>query len=168
MSSPKRAAKTVVKAAAKPAPRAVAVLPAAAKPAVAAGNGVSAEATRLAAEIERGIVDGKLDVLTTEALQKLLGGGLPGLHGAHRSRRALHAGAQEFDFRHRRDGHGERIVTSRRSRRLRTRHVAELDGALELPSLRGAKRRSNLEFSQQRSAGLLRFARNDEQEMKLD
>ena len=72
MSSPKRAAKTVVKAAAKPAPRAVAVLPAAAKPAVAAGNGVSAEATRLAAEIERGIVDGKLDVLTTEALQKLL------------------------------------------------------------------------------------------------
>ena len=72
MSSPKRAAKTVVKAAAKPAPRAVAVRPAAAKPAVAAGNGVSAEATRLAAEIERGIVDGKLDVLTTEALQKLL------------------------------------------------------------------------------------------------
>jgi hypothetical protein len=71
MSSPKRAAKTVVKAAAKP-PRAVAVLPAAAKPAVVAGNGVSAEATRLAAEIERGIVDGKLDVLTTEALQKLL------------------------------------------------------------------------------------------------
>jgi hypothetical protein len=72
MSSPKRAAKTVLKAAAKPAPRAVAVQPAAAKPVVAAGNGVSAEATRLAAEIERGIVDGKLDVLTTEALQKLL------------------------------------------------------------------------------------------------
>jgi hypothetical protein len=78
MSSPKRAARIVAKAivakaaaksatksglsAARPAP----------KPAVAAPNGASADANRLAAALERGIVDGKLDVVTIEALQKLI------------------------------------------------------------------------------------------------
>jgi hypothetical protein len=78
MSSPKRAARIVAKAivakaaaksaaktrlsAARPAP----------KPAVAAPNGASAEANRLAAVLERGIVDGKLDMVTIEALQKLI------------------------------------------------------------------------------------------------
>jgi hypothetical protein len=55
-----------VKTAAKPVP-----VPAAEPPA-AAGNGASAEAAKLAAELERGIVDGNLDVLTAEALQKLI------------------------------------------------------------------------------------------------
>jgi hypothetical protein len=79
MSSPKRAAKTVArtaaklaaKPAAKPARRAAPVRPVA-KPAVAVGNGASADANRLAAVLERGIVDGKLDVVTVEALQKLI------------------------------------------------------------------------------------------------
>ena len=72
MSSPRREAKIVAKAivaeAAKPRhkPRAVA------RPVPAAANGASAEAQRLAATIERGIVDGKLDMVTTEALQKLM------------------------------------------------------------------------------------------------
>ena len=73
MSSPRRAAKPVAKTAAKPARRAVAGRPAP-KPGVtaAAANGASAEAKRLAAVLERGIVDGKLDMVTAEALQKLI------------------------------------------------------------------------------------------------
>lgn len=35
-------------------------------------NGASADAAKLAAEIERGVADGKLDVLSTEALQGVL------------------------------------------------------------------------------------------------
>jgi hypothetical protein len=75
MSSPKRAAKTVArtaaKPAAKPARRAAPIRPTV-KPVVAVANGASAEAKRLAAVLERGIVDGKLDVVTAEALQKLI------------------------------------------------------------------------------------------------
>ncbi|MGD0150250.1 MAG: hypothetical protein ABSB77_16860, partial [Xanthobacteraceae bacterium] len=37
-----------------------------------ADNGASADAKKLAAVLERGIVDGKLDVVTAEALQKLI------------------------------------------------------------------------------------------------
>jgi hypothetical protein len=62
MSSPKRAAK----AAAKPAK------PIVAKPRVAVDNGASAEANRLAATLERSIVDDKLDTVSAEALQKLM------------------------------------------------------------------------------------------------
>jgi hypothetical protein len=58
MSSPKRAAKTSRRSPA-------------AKTAKAA-NGASADAKRLAAAIERGIADGRLDVLTAEALQALM------------------------------------------------------------------------------------------------
>jgi hypothetical protein len=75
MSSPKRAAKTVArmaaKPAAKPARRAAPILPAV-KPVAAVANGASAEAKRLAAVLERGIVDGKLDMVTTDALQALI------------------------------------------------------------------------------------------------
>jgi hypothetical protein len=75
MSSPKRAAralaKTATKTASKTARRPAAVRPAA-KPKVEVLDGASAEAKRLAAVLERGIVDGKLDLVTTEALQKLL------------------------------------------------------------------------------------------------
>jgi hypothetical protein len=71
MSSPKRAAKPIVKTAAKPARRAAVARPAP-KPGVAAANGASADANRLAAVLERGIVDGKLDMVTAEALQKLM------------------------------------------------------------------------------------------------
>jgi len=75
MSSPKRAAKTVTKSAAKVAAKSAArptVIPVPAKPAGAAGNGASAEAKRLAATLERGIADGQLDVVTTDALQALI------------------------------------------------------------------------------------------------
>jgi hypothetical protein len=95
MSSPKRAAKavaktvtktmqktapkTVVKTAGKPAAKAAAkpvrgLAPArtAVKPVVKIVEGASAEAKRLAAVIERGIVDGKLDMVSAEALQKLM------------------------------------------------------------------------------------------------
>jgi hypothetical protein len=78
MSSPKRAAKTVAKLAAKlaakpaakPVRRAASIRPAL-KPVAAAANGASADAKRLAAVLERGIVDGKLDMVTTDALQAL-------------------------------------------------------------------------------------------------
>ena len=75
MSSPKRAAKAitknVTKTAAKGARRSVPARPAA-KPKVAVLDGASAEANRLAAVLERGIVDGKLDMVSAEALQKLM------------------------------------------------------------------------------------------------
>jgi hypothetical protein len=76
MSSPKRAAKIVAKAivaknAARSKPRPVVARPPV-KRAEAAGNGASADAQKLAATLERGIVDGKLDVVTAEALQKLI------------------------------------------------------------------------------------------------
>jgi len=75
MSSPKRAAKAVAKAspaksATKTARRSVVARPSA-KPKVEVVDGASAEAKRLAAVLERGIVDGKLDMVTAEALQKL-------------------------------------------------------------------------------------------------
>lgn len=82
MSSPKRAAKIVAKAiVAKNAARSVAksaakLRPVAARPALkrseAADNGASADAKKVAATLERGIVDGKLDMVSTEALQKLI------------------------------------------------------------------------------------------------
>jgi hypothetical protein len=82
MSSPKRAAKIVAKAivvknAARSAAKSAAkLLPVVArpplKPTEAAGNGASADAKKLAAALERGIVDDKLDVVTAEALQKLI------------------------------------------------------------------------------------------------
>jgi hypothetical protein len=66
MSSPKRAAKAVAKTAAKPRP---AALRAVAKP---ADNSASAEAKRIAATLERSVVDDKLDTVSAEALQKLI------------------------------------------------------------------------------------------------
>jgi hypothetical protein len=75
MSSPKRAAKAiaknVTKTASKAARRPVPARPVA-KPKVAVLDGASADANRLAAVLERGIVDGKLDMVSTEALQKLI------------------------------------------------------------------------------------------------
>jgi hypothetical protein len=73
MSSPRRAPKVsdkaTEKAAAKPVPRIAPV--AAVKPADAAEDGASADAQRLAGVLERGLVDGNLDVVSAEALQKL-------------------------------------------------------------------------------------------------
>jgi hypothetical protein len=75
MSSPKRAAKATPKAAVKTATKSArrqgATRPAG-KPAVEVVDGASADAKRLAAVLERGIVDGKLDLVTAEALQKLM------------------------------------------------------------------------------------------------
>ena len=75
MSSPKRAAKAiaknVTKTASKAARRPVAAR-LAAKPKVEVLEGASAEASRLTAVLERGIVDGKLDMVSAEALQKLI------------------------------------------------------------------------------------------------
>jgi hypothetical protein len=65
MSSPRGAA-------AKAARRPRAALPAPAKTGLKAANGASADADRLAAEIERGLADGQLDVLSAEALQRLM------------------------------------------------------------------------------------------------
>jgi hypothetical protein len=62
MSSPRRAAKPAVRAVAKRAEKAPA----------AAGNGASADAKRLAATLERSVADGKLDLVSTEALQSLI------------------------------------------------------------------------------------------------
>jgi hypothetical protein len=73
MSSPKRAAKpanrSVAKRAGKVGPRPATLAPLAAKP---AGNGASADAKRLAAALERSIADGKLDLVTADALQALI------------------------------------------------------------------------------------------------
>jgi len=66
MSSPRRAAKAVAKTAAKTRP---AALRAAAKP---ADNSASAEAKRIAATLERSIVDDRLDTVSAEALQALI------------------------------------------------------------------------------------------------
>ncbi len=74
MSSPKRAAKAIAKSSAKtakPARRPVAAAPTA-KPRVAVVEGASADAKRVAAVLERSIVDGKLDIVSAEALQKLI------------------------------------------------------------------------------------------------
>jgi hypothetical protein len=60
MSSPKSAAKPPIRAVAKRAEKAP------------AADGVSAEAKQLAATLERSIVDGKLDLLSAEALQALI------------------------------------------------------------------------------------------------
>jgi hypothetical protein len=75
MSSPKRAAKGIAKSAAKTAAK-TARRPVAARPAgklaVELVEGASADAKRLASVLERSIVDGKLDLVSTEALQKLM------------------------------------------------------------------------------------------------
>jgi hypothetical protein len=70
MSSPKRAAKAIAKTAAKTSRRPVAAQPV--KPNVEVVDGASAEALRLAAVLERSIVDGKLDLVSAQALQKLI------------------------------------------------------------------------------------------------
>jgi hypothetical protein len=71
MSSPKRMAKDALKRAANAAGRARYAQPPP-KPRGKAANGASAEAQRLAAALERGIADGRLDIVTAEALQALL------------------------------------------------------------------------------------------------
>ena len=73
MSSPKRAAKPAAqrangKRAGKAAPRRATVA-ALAKP---VGNGASVDAKRLAAALERSIADGKLDLVSADALQALI------------------------------------------------------------------------------------------------
>ena len=77
MSSPKRAARSAPKSAprakSRPAARLTPPAKAAAKPAASSGNATSSEATRLAAEIERGLASGKLDTLTPQALHALMG-----------------------------------------------------------------------------------------------
>ncbi len=75
MSSPKRAAKAIAKSLTKAATKAARrPVPArrAAKAKVAVLDGASADANRLAAVLERGIVDGKLDMVSADALQKLM------------------------------------------------------------------------------------------------
>ena len=72
MSSPKRAAKTREKTSEKASAKPKRPVRLAAKPAVAIADGASAAAKRLAAALERGIVDGRLDLVSAEALQKLM------------------------------------------------------------------------------------------------
>jgi hypothetical protein len=68
MSSPKRAAKAAAKPTAKTRP----ALRPVSKPDVSQAGGASADAARLAATLERCIVDDKLDAVSAEALQKLM------------------------------------------------------------------------------------------------
>ena len=68
MSSPRRAAKSSAKTAAKTRPAAMRP----AKPSVVVANGPSAEAKRIAAVLERSIVDGNLDLVAADALQSLI------------------------------------------------------------------------------------------------
>jgi hypothetical protein len=81
MSSPKRAAKTaarhngvsaLAKRVGKPARKRTSAARSATKPRAAAANGASGDAKRLAAVFERSIADGKLDLVTAEALQTLI------------------------------------------------------------------------------------------------
>ena len=84
MSSPRTAAaktasKTAHKSTPKTTPRAKPAVRPVAKPAAAASavetasaTASSAEATRLAADIERGLADGRVDLLTPQALQALM------------------------------------------------------------------------------------------------
>jgi hypothetical protein len=71
MSSPKRAVKPASRSIAKPVKAAArrTAAPPAAKP---AGNGASADAKRLEAALERSIADGKLDLVSADALQALI------------------------------------------------------------------------------------------------
>jgi len=71
MSSPKRAAKPVNRSIVKPV-KAAARRTAASLAAKPVGNGASADAKRLAAALERSIADGKLDLVTVDALQALI------------------------------------------------------------------------------------------------
>jgi hypothetical protein len=73
MSSPRTAtakttSKTAQKTPPKPAPRAKPI----AKPAAKSAGTASADALRLAAEIERSLADGRIDTLTPPALQALM------------------------------------------------------------------------------------------------
>ena len=68
MSSPKRAAKAGAKTAAKARPATLRPV----KPSVAVANGASVEAKRVAATLQRSIVDGNLDVVAADALQALI------------------------------------------------------------------------------------------------
>ena len=77
MSSPRRAAATGTKAGTKPAAKARPaaprpVKPRAARPSVAVVNGASADAKRLAATLQRSIVDGNLDLVAADALQAVI------------------------------------------------------------------------------------------------
>jgi hypothetical protein len=78
MSSPKRATKAITKPAAKTTAKPAAsttrrsVAAPSSKPNVEVVDGASAEALRLAGVLERSIVDGKLDLVSEEALQKLI------------------------------------------------------------------------------------------------
>jgi len=70
MSSPKRTAKHAIKAAANTASRQRLTPPV--NTPTKSGNSASADAKHVAEAIERGIADGRLDVLTTDALQALI------------------------------------------------------------------------------------------------
>jgi len=67
--------KPLIKSAAKPGPktaRAAAVAGPVGKPKVEVVDGASTDAKRVAAVLERSVVDGKLDMVSAEALQKLI------------------------------------------------------------------------------------------------
>jgi broad specificity phosphatase PhoE len=71
MSSLKRATRVPAKRAAKTS-HPTAPARAAMQPLLEPGNDASVQAKQLAVEIERGVIDGRLDVLTADALQALL------------------------------------------------------------------------------------------------
>ncbi len=102
------------------------------KPSGAVGNGASVEAKRLAATLERSIVDGKLDAVTVDALQTLIAAACR-VYSAR-----TEAGEQFAPVPKNSISATDVMVTASgllrvgRSRRLRARHVAELDGSLNV------------------------------------
>ena len=127
VAKPARAPKPATRAAAKPL-RAAAKPAPAARPAPQAATALSEEAARLAAAIERELAEGRADMLTTEAFHALMGA-LCRTYAAQIEAGGEDAAARRARQRrqYRRDDHGERAVALRQSRRVRARHVAELD-----------------------------------------
>ena len=153
MSSPKAAVKVQRRRSATAAKlKAVATRTVAPKPKTPQ-TGLSADAIKLAGEIEQAFKKSD-DAISEDAMQTLMGDVVPGLCGAGRERRQVHADRGRTDRQpDRRHGDGERAVARRQSRGVRTRNVAELDGAL---SDRSANRIS--EFQEKTSWTLLQIA----------
>ena len=130
MSSPKRAAKTVAKTGGETCPQRRRGAAVRQSPPSRSWTAPRPRPSASAAVLERGIVDGKLDMVTAEALQKLIA-------AACRVYTARTEAGEQFmpvpknsisatDVMVTASG----LLTSHRSRRLRARHVAELDGPL--------------------------------------
>src|SRR5262249_3052711 len=103
---------------------------------------VSAAALRLAAEGERGLAAGSVDVLSPPAGPAVVGAPCHGLSAPDRGRPTIRSA--QTTKRSADSGHGdrERDPEVRKSRRVRARHVAELDRTLSKEATHGPRFRS--------------------------